>query len=166
MIAFLFVATGGYTRYTIAYNKATEERAKQLASYALDRLSTQASMHAHDPQTYPESFISMTHLRDDVLRDEFSATRRMKLWDKVQKKVEQNSNIRPMVREGRSGDRGRVWEWIGAFRALEDSGSGRRESSRLSLGPIAGSSPAGRLTPAGEGEAKQARNWEEGRPIY
>ena len=168
--ALLFVAAGGYTRYSIAYNKATEERAKQLASYALDRLSTQASMHAHDSAKYPDTFISMAHLRDDVLRDEFSATRRIKLWNKVQKKVEGNSNIRPMVREGRSGDRTRVWEWVGAFGALEDGNEGRRrESSRYSFGSAVDSSPI-RLSDlkseGGLGEAKEGRSWEEGRPIY
>lgn len=105
----------------------------------------------------------MGHLRDDVLREEFSATRRGKLWEKVQKKVEGNSNVRPMVREGRHGDVSRVWEWVGAVRAIEDGGSGnRRDSSRLSLGPIVGSSPV----TEGQSEISEVRNWEESRPIY
>jgi hypothetical protein len=84
----------------------------------------------------------MAQLRDDVLRDEFSASRRTKLWEKVQKKVESNSNVRPMVREGRTGDVGRVWEWIGAVGAIEGTpySSEKRKSGgfRDSLGGIAG----------------------------
>ena len=83
----------------------------------------------------------MAQLRDDVLRDEFSAARRKKLWEKVQKKVESNSNVRPMVREGRTGDVGRVWEWIGAVGAIDNTPySDRRKSGgfRDSLGGIAG----------------------------
>lgn len=156
--------SGGYARYSIEWNRRTEEQAKQLASYALDRLATQASLHAQDPERWKEGYIAMGHLRDDVLREEFSAMRRGKLWEKVQRKVEGNSNVRPMVREGRHGDVSRVWEWVGAVRAVEDGSAGagrRRDSSRLSLGPIMGSSPVG------EGqEMSEVRNWEESRPIY
>jgi hypothetical protein len=83
----------------------------------------------------------MAQLRDDVLRDEFSASRRTKLWEKVQKKVESNSNVRPMVREGRTGDVGRVWEWIGAVGAIEGTPYSEKRKSggfRDSLGGIAG----------------------------
>ncbi len=148
-----------------------EARAKQLASFALDRLATQAALNAQDPRAYPETWISMAQLRDDILRDDFSASRRQKLWEKVQKKVEQNSNIRPMVREGRSGDVSRVWEWIGAVGAIEDGrgGESRRTSSRYSLGPVIGSSPA-QLSPIRNGDEQQdlmqTRKWDEGRPIY
>lgn len=117
----------------------------------------------------------MTHLRDDVLRDEFSAKRRLKLWDKVQKKVEGNSNIRPMVREGRHGDRSRVWEWVGAVGLLEDApGSVRRDTgSRFSFGGVSSSPASAIMSPqasgpvAGGGEKEMVqRKWEEGRPIY
>jgi hypothetical protein len=112
----------------------------------------------------------MTQLRDDVLRDEFSAKRRQRLWEKVQKKVEHNSNVRAAVREGRSGDVARMWEWIGPVQLIEDGRSGRRESSRFSLGPVVrGSSPA-RMSPMREGgdrhETKEVKNWNEGRPMY
>lgn len=71
-----------------------------------------------------------------MLRDEFSASRRKALWEKVAKKVEGNSNVRPMVREGRSGDVGRVWEWVGAVGYIESPDSGnRRKSGRVSFAP-------------------------------
>jgi len=152
--------------------------AKKLASFALDRLHTQAALHAADPGAYPEGFISMGHLRDDVLRDEFSASRRTKLWEKVQGKVEGNLNVRPMVREGRHGDVSRVWEWIGAVSAIDDvtgrsGSSSRRQSSRYSFGPVGGSSPMSELSTIPppvkreeSGEMVERRKWEESRPIY
>jgi len=122
-----------------------DEQAKVLASYALDRLAAQASRSAIDKHTFPEPWISMVQLRDDVLRDEFSAARRAKLWVKVQKKVEQNTNVRPMAREGRHGDVSKVWEWIGALDFDDPAArSARRKSGRYSLGtPLrAADSPA------------------------
>jgi len=149
-----------------------------LASFALDRLATQAALHAADPDAYPDTFVSMNHLRDDVLRDEFSASRRAKLWEKVQGKVEGNSNIRPMVREGRHGDVSRVWEWVGGVSAIEgmpgrsgsaSGGSKKRVSGRFSLPASSPYSELSTLPPPvkdeGNGEMEE-RKWEESRPIY
>lgn len=163
-----------------------ETRAKQLAGFALDSLATQAAWanyYGDEPGEdggTVERYIGSAQLRDDVLREEFSASRRKKLWERVQKKVEENANVRSAVREGRSGEVGRVWEWIGAVGALdfgdEDgragsrpvsrAGVGRRKSERFSLGaaryaessPLSGSTPLARPT--------GLQPWEEGRPIY
>lgn len=163
------------TKLYLTASRSTEETAKKLAELALDRLSTQASLHAADPDAYPEPYISMSHLRDDVLRNEFSAKRRAKLWERVKIKVEGNSNCRPMVREGKHGDVSRVWEWIGAVQAIEGvdgPGSGRpsngkRQSARF--GNIA-SSPHSEFSTVPEvkkgGEVSEVRKWDEGRPIY
>lgn len=128
---FAFLASGGaYTRYSITSSRSEEKRAKELASLALNQLAEQASLHAAEPDRWDEGFISVAQLRDDVLRNDFSSTRRRKIWEKVQKKVEGNANVRPMVREGRGGDVGRVWEWVGAVRAIESPQSiDRRRSS-------------------------------------
>lgn len=122
-----------YTKSAWVASTATEKRAKLLASFALDQLKMQAAYHAQDRHRYPEGFISMGQLRDDILRDEFSAKRRQKLWERVQRKVEQNSNVRPSVRENRAGDVSRVWEWVGAIGAIEDGGV-KQEQGRLSMG--------------------------------
>jgi hypothetical protein len=95
----------------------------------MDRLSLHASLHATDPTTFPEAHMSMAQLRDDLLRADFSAARRKVLWEKVQKKVEANSNVRPMVRENRAGDVGRVWEWVGATKYIESPADNRRKSA-------------------------------------
>ena len=149
-----------------------------LVATTLDRLATQAALHHQGAS--PESWISVGQLRDDVLRDEFSAKRRDRLWKKVQAVVEMNANVRASVREGRGGDVSRVWEWIGSVAFIEDAwgAAGRRDSSRLSLGPaVNGSSPLVSLDGNGAGNgianangngsrAMEQRRWDEGRPIY
>ncbi|KAA8626544.1 60S ribosomal protein L44 [Pyrenophora tritici-repentis] len=123
-----------------------EARAAQLAADAYDRLQDQAALSFLEPGA--EKGISMTQLRDDVLRTEFNASRRQRLWTRVQAKVERNSNIRAGVRTTATGDVARMWEWIGPVKRLED---GRRESGRFSLGT--GSSP-----PSGNRVAKEVKN--------
>lgn len=146
----LFFASGAYGKYKITSSRTTEARAKQLASDVFDRLANQAALSNQEPGTYQERGLSMTQLRDDVLRNEFSSSRRINLWKRVQKKVEHNSNVRAAVREGHSGDVTRMWEWTGPIQMLEDV---RSSGGRRSLGWTPGSSPP---------EMK----WEEGRPQY
>ncbi|KAK8183358.1 sister chromatid separation protein-like protein [Phyllosticta capitalensis] len=155
-----------YVKSSINYRHTTEEKAKTLAKIALDKLAVQAALHAQDPRAFPESFISMAQLRDDVLRDEFSAKRRAKLWERVQRKVEQNSNVRPSVRESRSGDVSRVWEWVGAVAAIEDRATplarSVHEKNRLSgVGYM--DSPSQQLI---KEESSHQKSWDEGRPMY
>lgn len=142
-----------------------EVRAKKLASNVFDRLANHAALNYSEPGAYPELGISMTQLRDDILRNEFSSSRRQKLWEKVQKKVEHNSNVRAAVRENRSGDIARMWEWVGPVQMLEEARSTgkKRESARYSLGSGIGSSPPAKSPP----EMKELPStWDEGRPIY
>ena len=154
-----------YARYSIASSRNSETKAKSLASFALDRLATRAAQHLQDSARFPEPYISMGQLRDDVLRDEFSSRARQKLWTKVQAKVEGNSNVRSMVRESRTGEVSRVWEWIGAVEAIEPSPSGYQTSSPA----VVESTPVGRLEGAPSRDSKmkrESRHWDEGRPIY
>ncbi|KAF2174196.1 hypothetical protein M409DRAFT_62311 [Zasmidium cellare ATCC 36951] len=176
ILAILFVASSGsYGRYRITSGNETEIQAKRLASLALEKLSVQASLHASDPSVYPENYISVAHLRDDVLRDEFRPERRNKLWEKVQKKVEGNANVRPMVREGKSGDVGRVWEWVGAVGLLENSpGEGgaarRRKSGRVSFADEGDLSSSSRMlegsSMGGDRSEGQVQRWQENRTYY
>lgn len=131
----------------------------------MEKLSQQAALHAYDPAGYRENYISVAQLRDDVLREEFSASRRKKVWDRVQRKVEGNSNVRPMVREGRSGDVGRVWEWVGAVGMIESPpGTGdKRKSGRVSFG--GGSERL--LEPRDDSDVSAVQKWEDGgKPYY
>lgn len=156
---FAVVITALYGNYSFSNSRAMEKRAKQLASDAFDRLAEHAALSMQDPGAFPDKGISMAQLRDDVLRNEFSGKRRQKLWERVQKKVEFNSNIRAAVKTTNSGDVARTWEWIGPTKMLEDGRSNKRESGRFSFGM--GSSP-----PSGANDMSQVQKWDEGRPIY
>lgn len=175
LVAFVsLLSTGAYGRYRLTSGRETELKAKQLASLALEKLGMQASLHAQDPEIYQENYMSVAQLRDDVLRDEFSATRRKKLWEKVQKKVEGNANVRPMVREGRTGDVGRVWEWIGAVGLLESPQSPEAGNRRKSGGRVSFAVDTDRLLEPREetGDSITSRKglpltrWEESRSYY
>lgn len=117
-------------------------------------------------------------MRDDVLREEFSAARREKVWRRVRGVVEMNSNVRAAVREGRKGEVARVWEWIGSVGLLEEAGAwslagekGRgREGEGWGLGS-GGGTGGGRDGPTVEGRREvemmgEGRRWDEGRPVY
>lgn len=125
-------------------------------------------MHAQEPGVYAEGYVSVAQLRDDVLRDEFSAGRRKKLWERVQRKVEGNANVRPMVRAGRTGDVGRMWEWVGAVGMLESPAGAERSAGRgrSSLGGVVGDDRS--IEPGRESNVGEVRKWEDGgaRPYY
>ncbi|OQO11474.1 hypothetical protein B0A48_03201 [Cryoendolithus antarcticus] len=161
------LSLGAYTRYRITDGKKTEVQAQELARLALRKLSERASLAGWGEES--EAWISMAQLRDDVLRDEFSGTKRKNLWTKVQKKVEGNANVRPMVREGRTGDVGRVWEWIGA-RSIENTPGSAMSERRKSGGGAGGLLAGEKLIEAGKEErvngGQQTVKWEEGRGSY
>lgn len=151
-------------RYMASLREA-RARVPELVKLTLDILATQAALHAQDPRTAPEPWISVSQLRDDVLRDEFSPRRREDLWKRVRAIVEMNANVRASVREARTGEVSRVWEWIGHVGLLDEgvSGGARRQSGRFSLGPPLGGSP----TPVLESNRRDTiPRWDEGRPIY
>jgi hypothetical protein len=151
-MSILALAASSYAKYSYSRSRSMEARAKQLASDVFDRLANQAALAHEEPGTYKEPGLSMNQLRDDVLRNEFSSARRISLWQRVQKKVEHNSNIRAAVREGQSGDITRMWEWIGPVQLLEDGHSSGKRSGRRSLGW--NSSP------------REHKQWDEGHPTY
>ncbi|KAF4551443.1 Man1-Src1p-C-terminal domain-containing protein [Elsinoe fawcettii] len=171
LVALIFLSLSAvYGKHALTVRKSTSTRAKVLAGSALEKLALQASLHAEDPVAYPEPYISMVALRDDVLREEFSAKERGRLWEVVKGLVEGNANVRSMVREGRTGEVSRVWEWIGAVQRIE-SPDGRRGSTRFSLGGpgrITGpSSPAtGYTTDQGEKSELEVSRWTEGNSSY
>jgi hypothetical protein len=142
-------------------------RVPSLVATALDRLVTQAVLHARGDAA--ESWISVGQLRDDVLRDEFSDRRRESIWKRVRAVVERNANVRASSRELRGGDLSRVWEWVGSVGLLDEAWSGGRGSGggkRVSFGGLVhGGTPDEARTPSG-GEMVEQRKWDEGRPIY
>ena len=131
----------------------------------LDRLATQAALH--EEGSVPDKLMSLGQLRDDVLRDEFSASRRENIWKKVRNIIERNANVRASVQEGRSGDVSRQWEWIGSTDSVDEARLfDRRRSGRYSFGAQRSLTPEGATTPARTNGEILQRRWDEGRPVY
>jgi hypothetical protein len=145
-----------------------------LVATTLDRLSTQAALYARGGAREP--YIPISQLRDDVLRSELRGKRREELWTRVRRVVEGNANVRAAVREGRSGDVARSWEWIGGIggaggNGADLEGSARRESARFSLPSPSGNNDVNQHQMADIKDElatspREARRWDEGRPIY
>lgn len=142
----------------------------ELVATTLDRLSTQAALYARGDAKEP--YISIGQLRDDVLRFELQGKRREELWRRVSRFVEGNANVRAAVREGRSGDVSRVWEWIGGINTVgEPDQTYRRDSSRFHLSSPSGNIATSPSTPLDEDKpestpSRESVRWDEGRPIY
>ncbi|KAK2626121.1 hypothetical protein QTJ16_004383 [Diplocarpon rosae] len=158
-IIFLFFCTRSYLRS----RAATNARIPSLVALTLDRLAQQAAQHTQDPSSFPEPWISIGQLRDDILRNEHSVRRREATWKRVRAVVETNANVRSSQREGRNGVISRVWEWVGAVPALEGGEKGRK-SGRVSWGVYdEGSSP---VSGDDGGPRVVQGKWQEARPIY
>lgn len=164
-----------YARARVRARRSDIARVPELVATTLDRLATQAALHARGGVREP--YISIGQMRDDVLRNELHGKRREELWRRVRRVVEGNANVRAAVREGRSGDVARVWEWIGGIGSVGGSGgeldsSARRDSARFSL-----SSPPSNVKAdhhmavelkdeSAPSPRQSSRRWDEGRPIY
>lgn len=160
-----------YARARVLARRSDIARVPELVATTLDRLSTQAALYARGDAKEP--YIAIGQLRDDVLRFELQGKRREELWRRVRNFVEGNANVRASVREGRSGDVSRVWEWIGGINAIgEPEHTGRRESARFSIPSPSGKIVASPHTPVGESQPepisspRESRRWDESRPIY
>ncbi|KAJ5387615.1 hypothetical protein N7509_010156 [Penicillium cosmopolitanum] len=135
-----------------------------------------ARLHSTHAGGAMEPYIPIGQMRDDVLRSELHGKRREELWRRVQRIVEGNANVRAAVRESRSGDVARSWEWIGGIGGVgasgdELEGSARRNSARFSLSSPSSNVDAGHHTPSDAKEEsaaspRQSRRWNEGRAIY
>ncbi|MCJ1473363.1 inner nuclear membrane protein enriched at telomere/subtelomere region [Lambiella insularis] len=159
----LLISLSLYAHRRFLTSRADKARIPALVATTLDRLATQAALHARGDSD--EAFISVSQMRDDVLREVFDMKRRARIWRGVEAVVGGNANVRTGVREGRGGEVGRVWEWIGSVRGLEGGRGGRRSlegGERRSLGPEVGIADG--VSPEADGVA--GRRWDEGRPIY
>ncbi|KAJ9476955.1 Inner nuclear membrane protein SRC1 [Pseudozyma hubeiensis] len=101
-----------YARYRLAAARAESGKVAVLVQAALEKLQLQEYLHGRDPVLHPDDFIPLSHLRDDILREEHHATTRNRLWKKVTKVVEENSNVRTRQAQ-KKGEWLRVWQWVG-----------------------------------------------------
>lgn len=98
--------------YRRRQNSLERKRVAELVDTALEQLRRQETAHYTDPITNRQPYLSPLHLRDLILRDEHSVAARKRLWDKVERVVENNANVR-VNNEEMQGDEVRVWRWIG-----------------------------------------------------
>ncbi|KAI9925150.1 inner nuclear membrane protein enriched at telomere/subtelomere region [Aspergillus wentii] len=159
-----------YVRSRVRARRSDMARVPELVATTLDRLATQAALHARGKAREP--YVPVGQLRDDVLRSELRGNRREELWRRVRTVVEGNANIRAAVREGRGGDVARVWEWIGGIGSVGgdvEESARPRDSSKVQL---SASSSDCREPDQENGDRstgrspRESRNWDEGRPIY
>ncbi|CAK7220062.1 inner nuclear membrane protein enriched at telomere/subtelomere region [Sporothrix curviconia] len=171
-----------FTRSRFRAHRATLARVPALVDLVLERLAAQKELWLYDDEVeggeqdaddssfLPDPFLFLPQLRDDVLRATHSLAARERIWKHVRAVVEQNSNVRTGQREGRNGEVGRAWEWIGpvgnALNVIAGGGSGggggnnplemsamrRRRSGRVSLMPT-GSGSASRAGSAAPRES-------------
>ncbi|KAI0136569.1 Man1-Src1p-C-terminal domain-containing protein [Xylariales sp. AK1849] len=154
LISLVLTALYGRNRYLS--NRAASAQVPALVDLVLERLAGQKQLD----DDVDDPWLFLPNLRDDVLRSMHSLSQREKIWQRVRAVVEQNSNVRTSQREGRSGEVGRAWEWIGP--TASDSGR-RRKSGRVSWGPGVKSEAE---SPDMEERSYLHQKWDEGRPIY
>lgn len=141
-----------YMRARYRKHVATSTQIPALVDLVLGRLANQKELGEEE---IDDPWLFLPNLRDDVLRSVHSLSERERIWQRVRAVVEQNSNVRTSQREGRSGEVGRAWEWIGP---IAGEGARRRRSGRVSIGTEVS---AGTPEPTPE-----AKKWEKKRPIF
>ncbi|KAJ2978905.1 hypothetical protein NUW58_g7346 [Xylaria curta] len=153
-----FIVTAIYGRARFISDRAAAAQVPTLVDDVLDRLAQQKERGYQDDLDDPWLFLP--NLRDDVLRSTHSLRQRERIWQRVIAVVEQNSNVRTSQREGRNGEVGRAWEWIGP--TTGDSGHKYRKTGRVSWGPDIKSEGS----PTVDDNGFKHRKWEEPRPVY
>ncbi|KYK56869.1 hypothetical protein DCS_03875 [Drechmeria coniospora] len=145
-----------YLRARYRRHLATSARIPNLVESVLGRLANQKELGEED---LDDPWLFLPNLRDDVLRTIHSLAERERIWQRVRAVVELNSNVRTSQREGRNGEVGRAWEWIGPTKG---DGARRRRSGRVSWAPeVKPESPEAEAT-----QVMETRKWEEPRPFY
>jgi len=101
-------------RIRVTQRQKESRRVAGLVQVALDTLRNQEMAHYTDPVNAPQPYLSSIQLRDLVLQDEHSVSARRRLWEKVERVVESNANVRANLEEIEGGDETRVWRWVGS----------------------------------------------------
>ena len=101
-----------YLRYRLAAARAENAKVAELVQTSLLMLQKQDYDHSKDPVLYPDDFVPLSHLRDHILAGEHNGKVRNRLWKKVARVVEENSNVRTRQAQ-KKGEWLRVWQWVG-----------------------------------------------------
>ncbi|MBW0487509.1 hypothetical protein O181_027224 [Austropuccinia psidii MF-1] len=107
----------GWIYIKIKLNNMSEEkkRVAELVEITLTKLRDESWTHHTNPSLAPNPMIASAQLRDLILSYDHSPVNRQKLWRKVEKVIEGNSNVRTKLSEIR-GENIKVWEWIGSYK--------------------------------------------------
>jgi Man1-Src1p-C-terminal domain len=100
--------------YLLTQRQKEGRRIAGLVQIALDTLRNQEFAHYTDPLNAPQPYLSSIQLRDLVLQGETSVNTRRRLWERVERIVESNANVRANLEEIEGGDETRVWRWVGS----------------------------------------------------
>ncbi|KAI1264172.1 Man1-Src1p-C-terminal domain-containing protein [Xylariaceae sp. FL1019] len=152
-----FIGTIIYAYFRVLSIRADSARVPELVDRVLNQLAKQREVGGYEGDA-DDAFLFLPNLRDDILRNTHKLSDRERVWQRVVRIVEQNSNVRTGQRTSDiSGEVGRAWEWIGP--TAGDSGGRRRKSGRVSWG---------RDVKDEEDEDKSVlhHKWEEPRPVY
>ncbi|KAH8099474.1 Man1-Src1p-C-terminal domain-containing protein [Cristinia sonorae] len=116
-----------------ARNVVEGQRVATLVQTALECLRNQELAHHTDPVTAPHPFLSSLQLRDLILQDEHSVSTRRRLWERVERVVEANANVRTNLEEVEGGDEMRVWRWVGSAGKTLGSSSPDADTERRTI---------------------------------
>lgn len=94
---------------------AEVEQVAQIVRDALARLKEQARIHVHDAATTHPSYLVVVRLRDELLEHELALSERQRLWSRVERVVETNTNVRITLEETPDGEEMIVWRWLGSL---------------------------------------------------
>ncbi|KAI1640533.1 Man1-Src1p-C-terminal domain-containing protein [Biscogniauxia mediterranea] len=153
------LATAAWARSRLRANRAAAAQVPALVDLVLERLARQKRLGDDD---LDDAWLFLPNLRDDVLRSVHSLAQRERIWQRVKRVVEQNSNVRTSQREGRSGEVGRAWEWIGPTAG----DAPRRRKSIVGGAGGRGEDADESLAAAGGDKSRLHQKWEESRPVF
>jgi hypothetical protein len=111
-----------WVRHRFQSNKSRKGQTKELVVATLARLEEVKRISIQSNDDSQDGFLSLTQLRDDILRNESLESKKKKIWMGVIKAVESNTNVRTRQAKVR-GEWSRVWEWIGALEPKKGQGS-------------------------------------------
>jgi HD superfamily phosphohydrolase len=100
-----------YFLYLLTQRQKESRRITDLVQVALDTLRNQEFADYYT-DTLPYSSVQ---LRDLILQNETSVNTRRRLWERVERIVESNANVRVNVEEIEGGDESRVWRQVGSI---------------------------------------------------
>ncbi|KIK54513.1 hypothetical protein GYMLUDRAFT_249446 [Collybiopsis luxurians FD-317 M1] len=110
--------------------KLRNQQVHRLVRITMDALQKQQAAYNANPVSI-EPFLSSTQLRDLVLQEEFSVSKRQEIWRKVENIIESNANVR-VNEEEICGDEARVWRWLGSVDKINVGGRSSLQSGTVS----------------------------------